>query len=321
MTENKEDVMKKTVLALATVLLAALGCGGCGEQPQQNVQQGEQQDEQQNTHGGGTQGGTPNEEKKEPLYTIDEELIGEDANGEEFSAERVIRRAKSPLKDKYLYWLGSSVTYGAASDGESMAEFLSALTGCTCKKEAVSGTTLADNGMDSYTRRMESGKVFADGEYPDLFICQISTNDCLGSRLSQRGEMTDSLPQSLADCHRDTTLGAVEYIIKYVTDTWGCPVYFYSGAYFGDRGVRSSFDPLGSEYGKLVAQVHEIAEKWRNYGYDVQVIDLYNDEAFNAAVSDEYYRWCTQDAIHPRKAGYLNWWTPYFEWYLLNNFI
>ena len=103
-----------------------------------------------------------------------------------------------------------------------------------------------------------------------------------------------------------------------MTDTWGCPVYFYSGAYFGDEGSRKNANPKGSEYGKLVAQVNDVVKKWQAAGYDVDVIDLYNDEAFNGAVTDEYYKWCTSDPIHPKKAGYLNWWTPYFEAFLIN---
>jgi len=51
-------------------------------------------------------------------------------------------------------------------------------------------------------------------------------------------------------------------------------------------------------------------------GFEVGVIDLFNDEEFNAVASDAYYSWATSDAIHPKKAGYLQWWTPYFESYL-----
>ncbi|MBP5242582.1 MAG: hypothetical protein J6Z36_02705 [Clostridia bacterium] len=117
-----------------------------------------------------------------------------------------------------------------------------------------------------------------------------------------------------------TTLGGVEFIISYVTQTWHCPVYFYSGAYFGDgtnKANRQNNNPKGSEYGKLVAQVKEVCEKWNNYyDYHTGVIDLYGDEAFNAAASDGYYQWATSDPIHPKNAGYLQWWTPYFENYL-----
>ncbi len=257
-------------------------------------------------------------------YTIDESVMaGKDANAAEFYASNVVKREDSPLEGKIIYWLGSSVTYGASSGGESMVEFLAARTGAICRKEAVSGTTIFDDGKTentgekSYTRRLTSSKIFGkDGEYPDAFICQISTNDAIDNRLSKRGEMTGPEVYDPDAFDRSTTLGGVEFIISYVLDTWGCPVYFYSGSYFGDTGTRASTNPSGTEYAKLVGQVKEIAEKWKALGNDVEVLDLYNDADFNAQVSDEYYKWCTSDAIHPKRAGYLNWWMPRFEQFL-----
>lgn len=270
----------------------------------------------------------PKADQKEPeteeiAYTVDEALIGKDANGAEFSAGS--QASRDTLKGKLIYWLGSSVTYGSAAGGESMADFLAALTGCTSVKEAVSGTTIyddggtGDSGAKSYTRRMANSTAFDKNAHPDAFICQISTNDATNDRLGKRGAMTEGTP-ALDFYDRGTTLGGVEYIIKYVLQTWNCPVYFYSGAYFGDSGTRSNGNPKGSEYGKLVDEVKQIAQKWYDEGYEVKVIDLYHDADFNAAVSDEYYLWCRQDAIHPKKAGYLTWWTPYFEHFLVENF-
>ena len=80
-----------------------------------------------------------------------------------------------------------------------------------------------------------------------------------------------------------------------------------------------SANPKGTAYGELVSQVKQVVDKWSELGYDVGVIDLYNDTDFNAHVSDEYYKWATSDAIHPKRAGYLQWWTPYFEQYLIVN--
>ena len=296
--------MRKTTCMTAAALFAALAiCCACGEKEPP----------------------APDKAEATPQYTVSDEHLTLDANDAVFAASSVTKRENSPLEGKLFYWLGSSVTYGASSGGESMAEFLSALTGCTSVKEAVSGTTIfddggnGDSGAKSYTRRMTNSTVFDKDASPDAFICQISTNDCTNNRLTKRGEMLERVPRYPEDCDRSTTLGGVEYIIRYVTDTWGCPVYFYSGAYFGDSGARANSNPKGSEYGKLVEQVKEIAQKWYDDGYEVKVIDLYGDEDFNAAVTDEYYKWCTSDPIHPKKAGYLNWWTPYFEAFLLNN--
>lgn len=260
---------------------------------------------------------------KAPQYGVDEALMATNGGNDDlFAPAAITADADSPLKGKVIYWLGSSVTYGAASMQASMADFLAAKTGCISKKEAVSGTTIFDNGgtgdtgSRSYTRRMMNSTIFDKTEKIDAFICQISTNDATNTRLKYRGEMTEADCTEQAAFKRDTTLGGVEYIISYVHETWNCPIYFYSGSYFGDEGARKNTNPKGSEYGKLVGQVKEIAEKWNALGYPVEVIDMYNDTEFNAAVSDAYYVWCMQDAIHPKRAGYLQWWTPYFEFFL-----
>ena len=260
-------------------------------------------------------------------YTVDESVLssGKDANNADFYASNVTRVENSPLEGKVIYWLGSSVTYGASSGGEAMAEFLAAKTGAICKKDAISGTTIFDDnksndtGVNSYTRRLRNSTVFDVNEQVDAFICQISTNDARNDRLNKRGVIVQDPNTDTWAFDRATTLGGVEFIISYVIETWNCPVYFYSGSYFGDtgEGARTSSNPTGTNYGILVDQVKEVAAKWRDMGYEVDVIDMFNDEDFNAQVSDDYYKWCTSDAIHPKRAGYLNWWMPYFEQYLI----
>ena len=267
----------------------------------------------------------PEIEVPEIQYTIEEEIAaGITANDEKYAVSNVEQRENSPLKGKTIYWLGSSVTYGSASQSESMADYLAALTGCTSKKDAVSGTTIfddnktADTGINSYTRRLTNSKVFDKTEKVDAFVCQISTNDARNDRLTKRGFLTHEDKIEMDDFDLATTIGGIEYIIAYVTSTWGCPVYFYSGSYFGDTGDRKSTNPTGTNYAKLIEDVYTIADKWNSYeDYHVGVIDLYNDEDFNAQASNTYYKWATSDAIHPRRAGYLQWWTPYFEHYLL----
>ncbi len=261
-------------------------------------------------------------------YTVDLNQMTEnsDPKSSAYRVSSVQKQENHPLADKTIYWLGSSVTYGSASNGEGVGEYLAAMTGCISKKDAVSGTTLfddggsGDSGAKSYTRRMLNSTVFTITESVDAFICQISTNDAINNRLSKRGIITADDVTNMDDFNRGTTLGAVEYIIAYVENVWNCPVYFYSGSYFGDSGARSNANPSGTNYAMLVNQVKQICEKWNKIdGYEVGVIDMYNDADFNAAVTDEYYDWCTSDAIHPFNAGYLHWWTPYFENYLINH--
>lgn len=265
-------------------------------------------------------------------YSIpeDKDLVDTiNANAEQYDVLNVSKVPNHPLEGKTIYWLGSSVTYGASSAGQAVADFLAAKSGCISKKEAVSGTTLFNDGKTkntgelSYVSRLLSSKAFDEhNDAVDAFVCQISTNDCTNDRLDKRGVMTAEDNFDLESFDTATTLGAVEYIIGYVVEHFDCPVFFYSGSYFSDGSngkSRQNNNPKGSEYGKLVSSVKDIAAKWdKRPGTDVRVIDLYNDQDFNAAASDKYYGWAMNDPIHPKKAGYLQWWTPYFEDALCN---
>ena len=189
--------------AVACGLLAATLIVGCGGQNQTQKPDG--------THR------TP----PAVAYTVDESLPStqSNANAEQFHAKNV-KRVESPLAGKTVYWLGSSVTYGANSEGESMADFLAAKTGCICKKDAVSGTTIfCDNktentGAKSYTSRLINSTVFDKNEHVDAFICQISTNDAWGDRKSNWGEITPADVFRLENFDLSTTLGGIEFIIE-----------------------------------------------------------------------------------------------------------
>ena len=93
-----------------------------------------------------------------------------------------------------------------------------------------------------------------------------------------------------------TTFGAIEYIIARVRETWDCPIYFYTNPPTGNPA-----------YGTMVKGLYQIAEKW-----NVTVIDLYSDEAFNDITEAERALYMS-DPIHPTKAGYREWWLPKFE--------
>ena len=246
-----------------------------------------------------------------------------------YDASKVELVPDHPLKGKTIYWLGSSVTYGSAASGNSMADYLAAKTGAICVKEAVSGTTIyddggtGDSGAKSYTRRLVNSTAFDPDAKIDAFICQISTNDCTSNRLIHRGSVAPDNVVDFEEFDRRTTLGGIEFIVSYVTETWNCPVYFYSGARFGDgadKAKRQNNNPKGSEYGKLVSETQQVCDKWTRLKYaKTGIIDLYNDDEFNEVATDEYYVWATSDPIHPKKAGYLQWWMPYFEHFLIHN--
>lgn len=236
-------------------------------------------------------------------------LVGNDGNDKYYDKSNATRIDNSPLSGKKIYWLGSSVTYGSGSNGQSLAHFLTETDGAVCTVDAVSGTTLAtydEGGEKSYVSRLVNGEKLKPEEKIDLFVCQISTNDCKDENMEHFGSLSDGFD----DFDLSTAAGSVEYVIKYVAETWGCPIVFFSGSWFGDDGARSSQSPSGTNYAKLVALTKEAAEKWGGHGVKVSVIDLYNDAEFNALVSDDDYAYLMRDAIHPRKAGYLVWWLP-----------
>jgi len=198
-------------------------------------------------------------------------------------------RSDNPLNGKHIVFLGSSVTYGAASNGVSFVDFLADTTGCRVTKEAVSGTTLVDDAPDSYICRMR--KLNPEMKV-DLFVCQLSTNDA--TQKKEMGEVCRSY--DLDDFDMLTVAGAIEYIIAYARKTWNCPVAFYTNPRY-DSG----------QYAAMVVLLQSIQRKW-----DIALIDLWNDAAFNDITTEQRSRYMA-DPIHPTREGYLEWWTPYLE--------
>ena len=121
------------------------------------------------------------------------------------------------LKGKTILFLGSSVTYGSAADGISFVEHIAARTGCYVIKEVISGTTLADLDDQSYVSRL---KRISGAVCPDLFVCQLSTNDA--SHCVPLGKTGEPEPDM------KTVTGAVTAIVQYVREKWRCPVVFYT---------------------------------------------------------------------------------------------
>lgn len=209
-------------------------------------------------------------------------------NAEQYSVESVEPLSDSPLKGKYICYLGSSVTYGASSLQESFVEFIAKRNGTTYVKEAVSGTTLVTTGSggEAYVSRMK--KIDKNTKF-DLFICQLSTNDASQNKPLGNIDNTDTT----------TVCGAINAIIDYAKTTWNCPVIFYTNSYYESES-----------YSAMVSAVKEIAEI-----KGIGVIDLYTDAAFND-ITDEQRSLYMADKIHPTKAGYLEWWTPKMEQYI-----
>lgn len=210
-------------------------------------------------------------------------------NATQYAPEQVERIVDSPLEGKHIFFLGSSVTYGAASKGVSFADYIAVRNGCTITKEAVPGTTLVDEGIGSYISRL---KKLDTAQSVDIFVCQLSTNDATQKKLS--GEIGQSKERDSFDTK--TVAGAIEYIIAYARATWNCPVMFYTNPRYDSDA-----------YADMVELLAKIADKW-----DISVIDLWNDATFNS-VTEEQRSLYMADSIHPTRAGYLEWWTPKME--------
>ena len=207
----------------------------------------------------------------------------------EYSLKNTATIENSPIKDKTVIFLGSSVTYGYGSMGVSFADFLEKTDGINTIKEAVSGTTLVDVKDNSYVSRM---KTIDKNLKADAFVCQLSTNDA--TKEMPLGEISKSY--DINDFDTQTIAGAIEYIIAYAKDTWNCPIVFYTQAKYDS-----------DHYAKMVDLLLEIQQKWQ-----ITVIDFWNNPEINNLTVDQL-KLDLIDHIHPTKAGYKEWWLPKFQ--------
>lgn len=178
------------------------------------------------------------------------------------------------LKNKTVLFLGSSVTYGSAAGGISFVDILEAHHGMHCIKEAVSGTTLVDLNERSYVSRLKS---VAPTAKPDLFVCQLSTND------ATKGLDIKEIEQ------------AIRFILDHVKTTFRCPSVFYTGTYFESDA-----------YSAMIRLLYELKKE-----YDFYILDLYHDGDMLGVSKEDYARYM-KDKIHPTLLGYREWWTPKF---------
>lgn len=215
-------------------------------------------------------------------------------NDIKYSVEYTDINENSPIAGKRIIFLGSSVTYGSASEGESFVDYLEKRDGIIPVKEAVSGTTLVDDGNDedSYVQRLY--KLDRDMKV-DAFVCQLSTNDA--KKKKPLGEVAEGFDSE--NFKVNTVAGAIEYIISYAKGVWNCPVFFFT---------ETKYD--SERYGKMVELLNQIAQKW-----EINVINLWDDDILNGITPAERELYMADD-IHPTRAGYKLWWLPRFETYL-----
>ncbi len=175
-----------------------------------------------------------------------------------------------------LYFLGSSVTYGSATNGHSFVEEIASSTDWECVKEAVSGTALAvreNDGDLSYVARLK--KLDANRGVSKLIV-QLSTNDA--AQNVPLGKISDDGNYDIK-----TVIGAIEYIVVHAKKFWNCEVVFYTNPYFEN-----------ANYKKMVTALYEVQKK-----LGIGVIDFYSMQLEEQTLSSYM-----SDAIHPNEKGY-----------------
>ena len=180
------------------------------------------------------------------------------------------------LKGKNILFLGSSVTYGSAAGGISFVEIMAETCGFSYAKEAVSGTTIADINEKSYVSRLKN---LGTDINPNLFVCQLSTNDA-------------SRNIALSDIEK-----AIRFIVEYVNGNFSCPIVFYTNPYYDSEN-----------YFKMVTLVKSLAKELGFF-----VLDFYSGER----ITDDKYKEYMADRIHPTLKGYGEWISPRFTDFLM----
>ncbi len=277
--------MKKIVITLAILMLVALFAVSCGSEPVVTTEN--------------TTNTTETTTAKETVMTTQPETTSAVTTTTAAPVTTTTPATTEdntpkvyPLDGKTFMFLGSSVTYGSASGGKSFVEFIKEQGNCNVIKEAVSGTTLVDNGDSSYVKRFVNNLVanYKDTKV-DHLIVQLSTNDA--SQNKPLGRVIKST--SSTAMNTQTIVGAIEYIVAVAKETWNCEVSFYTGTKY-DSAL----------YGRMVESLYDVQEKW-----GIGIIDLWNDEEMNAVSASDYARYMS-DPIHPTLLGYREWWTPKF---------
>lgn len=256
------------------------------------------------------------DEEKESVtnYSKVEKLLN--PNDDSLNTEFVSQKTSS-LKGKTIGYLGSSITVGFRSENVAFPDYIGKITGSTTVKQAITGGPLAkkEGVRDevSYITQMEDN--LTKNENLDALVVQLSTNDTtLGIEM---GEVSSS--QNKDDYDYSTVIGAMEYIIAYAKEKWNCPVIFYINPYLSDEVIEkfakennANIDEIKeayqNTYEKMIDALYKVQNKW-----NIGVIDMWNNDAFKNIDIDLRSNYYMADIIHPTKAGYLFWYTPYIQ--------
>lgn len=215
-------------------------------------------------------------------------------NAEQYAVANAQQLSDSTLAGKRIFFLGSSITYGAGSLGESFVDFLNHEDQLSVIKDTISGTDLAGKqnkfGKSYVTRFTETTPLPVDG-----IVIQLSTND--GRHGIPLGKISSSTQPVSLNWH--TSTGAIEYLLATAHQKWHAPVAFYTC-------LRNAPD-----YDLLVTRLKELQTKWH-----FAILDLRADPHISQ-ISRQDAEMMVDDA-HPTRKGYEKLWTPFFRRTLTN---
>lgn len=192
-----------------------------------------------------------------------------------------------PLREKTVYYLGSSVTrgHGGDTDGTSFADLTAVLTGNAYSKEAISGTYLAtvSERKNSYVERLANLDL---SKHPDAVVVQLSTNDFSGNLpVGSNGEGIAS-----ESFDKSTVTGAIEYIIAKIHESSPqTKVIIYTCT------VNTAYAKYNAYKSYVDGTLKQIAAKWAD---TLAVLDLLNSEYVNVS------SYMQADGVHPNKVGF-----------------
>lgn len=195
-------------------------------------------------------------------------------NSKEFNLESVDFEP-SILTEKAVLFLGSNLTYGFNSLGESFVDYLWHKDGLIGIKDVENNTYLTHRDSfqkgDSYIERFQNDLKL---EKPDALMIEVANKDL----------DNDIVLGDIADKHYDTKtlVGALEYFISQTKLLWGCPIIVFID-YQKDK----------EKYDRLIKKVLQLRQKW-----GIEIIDL----SHNTKIDEE-----------PTRCQYRDIWLPIFE--------
>ncbi|WP_461224674.1 SGNH/GDSL hydrolase family protein [Lacticaseibacillus suihuaensis] len=258
-------------------------------------------------------------------------------NAPQYAAATLPPDPTSPLRGTTIGFLGSSITVGAASLGESFVQFLAAKDGVVPVESAISGTTLAGTAADTYVSRLASD--FAAVSALDAFVLQLSTNDsrqgkALGVVTPATGPTGAAVmpaaaaaaldgatlpaaatlatePPAATDFPAEATNGTMPTAAAYDVDTTTGAIEHILATVAARWGCPVLVytclrEPADRDYAALVARLRELQAKWH-----FAVLDLYGDAALHDAT--KALPAAMADDAHPTRLGYRELWLPRFE--------